>query len=91
MTDEKETLPDAPEEWLCKECNSIHVNPLYATNPFDKEDYIIGCPSCKEINTLEQACQYKGCTRLSTAGIPNIYGYRYLWVCSEHIPFDRKR
>lgn len=57
---------------------------LTAANPFDPKDTIAGCPHCKSINTLEEACDEPGCWRPSTCGIPTSGGYRR--TCSEHMP-----
>lgn len=81
-----DSLPEAPEKWRCKECDQICVTPLSAVNPFDEGDVISGCPNCKDVNTLEQACQFDGCKQNASIGTPGGYAYRYFWSCHRHRP-----
>lgn len=80
MTD----LPEAPEKYICRECGHVSDALLVAVNPFDPEQEITGCVRCFEVNAHSCACQVEGCDRLSTAGVPGAYGYRYAWLCSDH-------
>lgn len=76
--------PEAPEKWICSECLEVSFHHLSAQNPFDIENIIHGCPHCKEVNTLLQACHHPGCTSVATGGYPNELGYRYAWLCHKH-------
>lgn len=57
---------------------------LRAKNPFDSEDEITACPSCKDINSNVYACDEEGCWRESSCGTPTEHGYRS--TCGEHCP-----
>lgn len=78
--------PEAPEKWLCDCCGDVCDKPLSAPNPFDFDDYLQGCPSCKRAETLTQACQFPGCKRAASSGTPGAHGYRYFWACGLHHP-----
>lgn len=80
MTD----APEAPDKWFCKECDKVVFEHLSAKNPFDAGDTIYGCPHCKSVNSLFQACQYPGCEQIASGGHPNALGYRYAWLCYKH-------
>jgi len=68
----------------CKECgwNGTSDEWLEATNPFDPEDEIIGCPECKEINTMKALCATDGCLNYATCGTQTTKGYK--WLCGNH-------
>jgi hypothetical protein len=57
---------------------------LRAKNPFDDSDDIEGCPKCKEIGSVVQACDEPGCWKEVTCGTPTPDGYRS--TCGEHSP-----
>lgn len=75
---------EAPEKWVCKECDQTVFEHLSAPNPFDATDTVSGCPCCKSVNSLLQACQYPGCNQPASGGYPNGLGYRYAWLCYKH-------
>ncbi len=77
-------------KWLCNDCgwNGAGDEYLVAPNPFDSEEEITGCPRCRQVNTLEQACDEPGCRRRATCGTPAASGYRN--TCYEHNPFLNK-
>jgi hypothetical protein len=77
-------LPEAPSKWLCTDCYFICAEPLSAVSPFDSDDRLSGCPTCKSAETMVQACQFEGCEREATSGIPGLYGYRYFYACHKH-------
>ncbi len=74
--------------WICRECSGVCVDGEYLTapNPFDHGDTLTACPHCKEPNTLEGACQSKGCDKSCSSGSPNVGGFRYVWACWDHSP-----
>lgn len=86
-----EPKPEAPAKWLCKTCGHIMSEPLEAKNPFDLDDIIHGCPECKTVGDLFQACQYAGCENEASGGHPGVYGYRYIWLCWDHSPHNPLR
>ena len=57
---------------------------LYAPNPFDESDKLIGCPLCKSVNSLVQACDDHDCWDEATCGTPTDGGYRM--TCGKHAP-----
>lgn len=71
-------------KWLCSECSEVGTDEsvLKAPNPFDPDDEICGCPSCKAVNSLTRACDEPGCAREGTCGGPTPDGYK--WHCYEH-------
>lgn len=76
--------PEAPEKWVCKECVEVVLEHLSAPNPFDADDIIAGCPHCKSVSSLLQACHHPGCNQIASGGYPNALGYRYAWLCYKH-------
>ena len=79
-------LPEAPEKWLCSRCGNVCGKPLSAPSPFDFDDYLQGCPTCKAAETLSQACQIGACKNEATSGTNGGHGYRYVWTCHIHHP-----
>lgn len=57
---------------------------LHAPNPFEPESEITGCPGCKDIHTLTEACDEPGCWRDASVGTPTPTGYRR--TCFTHAP-----
>lgn len=56
---------------------------LRAASPFDADDVLVGCPSCRQIDTINRACDVDGCPCVVVAGIPMPNG-DYRTVCSTH-------
>lgn len=71
-------------EWLCGDCSNVVKDYLRASNPFNPEDTVIGCPECLAANTLTAVCDEEGCKREPSCGTPTPEGYRR--TCSEHQP-----
>jgi hypothetical protein len=71
---------------ICLECrwHGLGWNVLKAPNPFDPEDEILGCPKCKEVNSMVAACDEFDCWEEGSCGTPTLKGYR--WTCFRHIP-----
>ncbi len=71
---------------ICTECGWIgSVNDvLVASNPFAKRYEIVGCPECKDVESIVVACDVDGCKKQATCGTPTSAGYRH--TCGEHAP-----
>jgi hypothetical protein len=69
--------------WICK-CSwcGLESALLVAPHPFIKDDFVSGCPSCCEMDSLEVACQGAGCNKPASAGYQGPFGYT--WSCSDH-------
>lgn len=70
----------------CNECvwRGLESEMLTAPNPFDADDSIIGCPQCKSVNSLFNACDEPGCWLSVSCGTPTPGGYRS--TCGKHQP-----
>lgn len=79
-------LPEAPTKWVCEECGGFVTEHLTAVNPFDPDDEIVGCPLCKSVSSLRQACQIGACNKPASGGYPRGHGFRYVWTCYHHRP-----
>ncbi|MEY4376120.1 MAG: hypothetical protein RJB26_670 [Pseudomonadota bacterium] len=73
-----------PTRWICKSCDWIGngAEVLRAPSPFDAAETIVGCPKCKAVEDMAQACDEPGCTRQATCGFQTKQGYRQ--TCGEH-------
>lgn len=69
---------------LCDECGWHGTEPLKAPSPFEADAVILGCPECKEVNTMQIACDEEGCWKQATCGTPTPSGYR--GTCGMHRP-----
>ena len=69
---------------VCRDCgaHTTENQALMAESPFDKNKLLIGCPGCKEVDTLYRACDAFECWNESTHGGPSERGYRF--GCHEH-------
>ena len=69
---------------VCEECHwqGTDTQQLEASNPFNPEDVIVGCPECYSINTLRVVCDERDCWDTATCGTPTEDGYRN--VCGKH-------
>ncbi len=74
----------------CEQCGNICDDSeiLIAQNPFDPTDMLNGCPSCKSVDSLVNACDEPGCLKSATTGWPSDKGYRY--TCYEHSEWSKK-
>lgn len=74
--------------FICQDCDwrGGESELLRAPNPFADEnpDEMIGCPRCREPNTMRQACDESGCWREASMGTPVHGGYRR--TCYDHRP-----
>jgi predicted aconitase len=71
-------------EYVCEVCGSCCTEYLQAQNPFAPDLIIVGCPKCKEVNTLFRLCDARGCRSIVTCGTPTPDGYRL--TCDKHAP-----
>lgn len=62
---------------------------LEALNPFDDLDILVGCPRCKDVNTIVTACDELGCWKPIECGTPTADGYRS--TCSRHRPIRQQK
>lgn len=69
----------------CVCCDAITLEPelLRATNPFDKDETIVGCPNCKSVIGFTELCDEPECIRAASCGFPTPNGYRR--TCYQHI------
>jgi hypothetical protein len=74
-----------PLRWLCNACgwNGNDADLLLAPSPFDAADTVVGCPSCRAVNEVENACDEPGCSMPATCGFPAPGGYRR--TCGKHM------
>lgn len=70
----------------CTECKWIGKwdDVLQATNPFDSDDIIFGCPSCKSVDQFRYVCDEPGCKEEVSCGTATDEGYRR--TCGKHCP-----
>ncbi|MCR4293659.1 MAG: hypothetical protein NUV76_12370 [Candidatus Kuenenia sp.] len=70
----------------CKECSwhGIESEILIAENPFKSSVDILGCPTCKGVNTIICVCDEPECWLEVSCGTPTLDGYRN--TCSKHMP-----
>lgn len=59
---------------------------LTASNPFEPDEMIDGCPKCHCIDTMLTVCDEPGCTNLLTEGCP--YPKGYSMKCKLHTPCE---
>jgi hypothetical protein len=80
------------KRWFCEECNwrGTETELLSANNPFDPEYVIVGCPKCKEINTMRAACDEPDRWKEATCGFPVEEPQRYRNTCYQHSIFNNK-
>ncbi len=74
------------EKVVCGECgwHGTTKTMLRAPNPFEPDDEVTGCASCRAVSTLEYACEHQDCWRPVSCGTPTADGYRQL--CGQHFP-----
>lgn len=78
-------------KWKCEECGWVgHDDQLLrAQNPFaDDCDTMVGCPDCREPNTMNRACDQDGCRLIAGNGTSTPSGY--MWTCFEHRPAEAR-
>ena len=79
------------DRWLCQSCDWIGdaAELLWAPSPFDPEQQLCGCPKCKAVDDVVEACDEPGCNRASSCGFPTSLG-KYRRTCFEHSEFFGK-
>lgn len=77
------------ERWQCGICDQVmlYTQLLWAPNPFDPEDSILGCPHCRSVNDFQRLCDAPDCMKRQTCGWPSPDGYRM--TCGDHAQLDR--
>lgn len=77
--------------WRCEFCMAVSVESklLRGPNPFDAEDELIGCPSCKSVEGFIELCEIEGCLNGATCGGPGSDGV-YRRTCGDHADWLRK-
>lgn len=75
-------------KYTCDNCyeNIKEGELLKAPHPFIEGDNIYGCPNCKEIDKISEACDEPDCWRPASCGTPTKDGYRR--TCGIHKPLD---
>jgi len=77
-----------PEKLVCHELrcmwHGLDTEVLRAPNPFQQGDELWGCPVCRDVGTLMQACDEPDCWELTTCGTNTPFGYRR--TCGKHRP-----
>jgi hypothetical protein len=70
--------------WKCTECDTVWQDDklLTAKNPFEEDGILVGCPSCKSINSFVLCCDEDGCTTAATIGFMQKDEYRC--TCQKH-------
>lgn len=74
-------------KYTCAECEwcGPETELLQAQNPFaDDIDTMVGCPNCREPNSMRRSCDEDGCSEVANCGTPTSAGYRM--TCSRHQP-----
>jgi hypothetical protein len=73
--------------WRCKTCNVCTPTEslLRAPSPFNPEDELLACPSCKHCDEgFDEMCDEPGCARTASSGWkPKDQPYRR--TCGEHM------
>ena len=77
--------PVMRHRWLCQSCdwNGDDAELLRASSPFDVACTIVGCPKCKAVDDIANACDEPGCDQEATCGFPALGGYRR--TCGKHL------
>lgn len=79
---------EAEYRWKCRECGHVCASGdiLSAPHPFRPEEELSGCPSCRSAESMIGACSSEGCPNEADMGCPNMFGFRYVWLCWDHSP-----
>jgi len=80
-----------PLRWLCQSCDwtGDDAELLRAPSPFDAAETIVGCPKCKAVEDIANACDEPGCDQEATCGFPAPGGYRR--TCGKHLQWWDER
>jgi hypothetical protein len=85
MTFRSDVMATEPDrEWGCKECHWIgrQSTMLVGTHPFLPNEQVLGCPTCKSIDSFWEVCDEPGCRQEATCGWPTVVNYRR--TCGHH-------
>lgn len=74
------------QKWKCRDCDWLGLGSklLQAPNPFATGEIMVGCPDCREPNSMTMACDEPECKSEATCGTPTPAGYRH--TCYRHMP-----
>lgn len=52
-----------PSKAMCRDCSwkGMWLDILRAAHPWDEDDILVGCPECKGVNTVYEACGVDSC------------------------------
>ena len=75
--------------WQCDSCNAVSLEAelLRAPSPFDPDDELVGCPTCKSCEGFTELCEIDGCEMPATCGGP--VGGIYRRTCGPHAEWIR--
>lgn len=75
-------------KWICTECDWCGLDSalLKTVNSFNTNDNVVGCPHCKEVNTMLMACDEPDCWQQVSCGTSTPNGYRQ--TCFKHKPLS---
>lgn len=81
-----------PRNWRCECCSVVSADTglLRAPSPFDPDDELVGCPSCKQTEGFIELCEIDGCLKGATCGGPGEDGI-YRRTCGNHAYWLRNR
>lgn len=70
----------------CDQCqwDGRYDDVLTASNPFDEDETIYGCPRCHSIDSFNLLCDEPGCKDVVCCGMNTEDGYRN--TCHQHAP-----
>ena len=71
------------EEYRCS-WHGEEIEVLTASNPFNIDFIISGCPKCREINSIVYVCDEPECWETVSCGTRTSMGYRS--TCHKHRP-----
>lgn len=84
-------MSEATRKVVCDDCRwcGLMAEVLTTENPFDPGDALLGCPACKQVNTIRYACDEPDCWKAVTCGTPTNTAYRN--TCGQHAPEPRRQ
>jgi len=78
-------------KYICTNCHrNLYENELLvAQHPFDEEEKVYGCPTCKALDEIYCACDRDECWSKATCGTSTANGY--LRVCGSHYRIEEEK
>lgn len=73
----------------CCECDTIieETAALRAPNPFDPSEELVGCPTCKSVDSFLAVCDEPDCVQTVSCGWQSPEGYRR--TCYQHSHWNK--